>query len=172
MHYGIWIHLLVVTVFLAILADAIRSDVADLRIPNRLCVALVILYPAHVVSSGLPVDWLGALLVCLLVFAAGLAAFAARWMGGGDVKLLAAIALWVGPAAVLPFLAVTALVGGGMALVMVSRVRFRFALVADEAGFIHLRDRLLGRVIPYGVAIAVAGWIVAGPTLVVAGAVQ
>jgi prepilin peptidase CpaA len=74
------------------------------------------------------------------------AMFARKWMGGGDVKLLTALALWIEPTWFLQLLIMMALVGGLLTLVM---------------GAWHIarrqRDRLA---IPYGVAIAAAGlWV-------------
>ena len=73
------------------------TDVETLRIPNRLCLALVALYPAHLLASPIA----GGLAGRASARHGGLrgrpGAFAAGWMGGGDVKLMAATALWVGP---------------------------------------------------------------------------
>jgi len=79
-----------------------------------------------------------------LVILAGM--FALRMMGGGDVKLLTALALWIEPSWFLKLIIVMALVGGVLTIVM---------------GAWHImrrqRDRLA---IPYGVAISTAGlWV-------------
>ena len=42
------VHLLVLALFFGLLAVAVLTDVEALRIPNRLCLALVGIYPAHV----------------------------------------------------------------------------------------------------------------------------
>jgi prepilin peptidase CpaA len=67
-------------------------------------------------------------------------------LGGGDVKLLAASALWTGSAALLPFLTATALAGGLLAAV--------FLVFARRGG------RRVA--LPYGVAIAAGGLLVTG----------
>jgi prepilin peptidase CpaA len=152
------VHLLVMALFFGLLAVAVLTDVETLRIPNRLCLALVGIYPAHVLASPVAVDWPGALLLAAAVFAAGLASFAAGWVGGGDVKLMAATALWVGPGSFIDFLMVTAIAGGVIALLMLSGFRFAAAQLADSAGLADIRDVILGRSIPYGVAIAAGGW--------------
>jgi prepilin peptidase CpaA len=152
------VHFFVMVLFFGLLAVAVLTDVETLRIPNRLCLALVAIYPAHLLASPIAVDWPGALLLATAVFVAGLGAFAARWMGGGDVKLMAATALWIGPAWFIDFLLVTAVVGGAIAVRMLSGVRFVAAQLADSAGFADVRDVILGRSIPYGVAIAAGGW--------------
>jgi prepilin peptidase CpaA len=163
------IHGCVVALFTAILGFAMVSDVESLRIPNRLCAALILLYPAHLLSAGAPVDWPAALLVAAAVFLVGLLPFSRGWMGGGDVKLMAAVALWMGPEAVLPFLMVMVILGGIIAALMLSRFRLPVARAAEVIGFDEVGEVLLGRSIPYGVAIALAGWIVGGPHLLAQG---
>jgi prepilin peptidase CpaA len=163
------VHLLVMALFFGLLVVAVVTDIEALRIPNRLCLALAALYPAHLLASPIPVDWPGALLLAVAVFAAGLVPFAAGWVGGGDVKLMAATALWVGPASFSLFVLVTSLMGGVIGVLMLSRFRFVVAQIADTVGYNDIRDIILGRSIPYGVAIAVGGWVVGGRMLIAAG---
>jgi prepilin peptidase CpaA len=153
------VHLFVMALFFGLLTVAVLTDVETLRIPNRLCLALVAIYPAHLLASPIRVDWPGALLLATAVFAAGLLSFAAGWVGGGDVKLMAATALWVGPGSFIDFLLITAIAGGIIAVLMLSGIRFAAAQIADSAGLADIRDVILGRSIPYGVAIAVGGWV-------------
>jgi prepilin peptidase CpaA len=108
-------------------------------------------------------------MLAIALFAASLVPFAAGWVGGGDVKLMAATALWVGPASFSLFVLVMTIVGGVMALLMLSKFRFTVAQLAETAGFSEIRDIVLGRSIPYGVAIAVGGWVVGGRMLMTAG---
>jgi prepilin peptidase CpaA len=163
------VHFLIMALFFGLLAWAVLTDVEALRIPNRICLALVGLYPAHVLASGVAVDWPGALLVAAAVFVLGLVPFATGWVGGGDVKLMAATALWVGPASFSLFALVTSVVGGIIAVLMLSKVRFVVALVAEAIGCGAIRDVVLGRAIPYGVAIAAGGCTVGARMLVEAG---
>ena len=103
----------VVVPVLVLVAMATQSDVKSRRIPNRLVgPALLIALATHGVMGG----WAG-----LLGSAAGMLAAAglllpghlARWMGAGDVKLMAAVGAWVAwPQAVVAVLA--ALVAGGV----------------------------------------------------------
>ena len=70
-------------------------------------------------------------------------------LGGGDVKLLAAAALWTGSAALLPFLMATALAGGLLAALFLAFARREGKPVA----------------LPYGVAIAAGGILITGGAL-------
>lgn len=129
---------------------AAASDVASRRIPNRLVALLALLALARIgldVAGGAgPTRAAADVGAGLAVFAFGALLF--RWglFGGGDVKLLAAGALWLGAGATLPFLASAALAGGALAI--------GFVLWLAVAGHGRVRPSL-----PYGVAIAAGGVI-------------
>ena len=82
--------------------------------------------------------------VVLALFAG---AFAAGMMGGGDVKLIAALALWLPLVPLLNLLIVMSLAGGVVTLLMIAERRWRSKKGSGE-GVLE---------IPYGVAIAFAG---------------
>ncbi len=99
---------------------AICLDLRWHRIPNRVTVpACLAGISYHVWSNGLA----GGLAFSLQGLAAGLAIliipFLIGGMGGGDVKLLAALGCWLGPAGVFSLFLYGALAGGIIALVMV-----------------------------------------------------
>jgi len=141
--------LVLIVGFAALLLVGAIADVRARLIPDWVSLGIAGLYPIYVIAAGSP-HWLGALGVALAVFVVGFALFALGLAGGGDVKLLAATALWAGPAMILPLLVVTGLAGGLVALVAL-------AVVALLRG----RKAALGYGIPYGVAIAVGGLSVA-----------
>lgn len=123
----------------AVFAAAAVTDIRARRISNALVLALLLLGVARMVVEGGPV--LADIGVALAIFAAGVWAFHFGAFGGGDVKLLAAGALWAGVAGIGEFLTVTALAGGILAL-----------------GFLLTGHRRAS--LPYGVAIAVGGMVV------------
>ena len=139
--------------FAVLLVAAALCDIRKFTIPNRLNAAIALLYPAHVMSSPETVDWMMAVVIaaCVLLVCAGL--FALGGMGGGDAKMLAATTLWAGPAMAFPFIFITTLAGGALSLVVWARVRFGPAI---GLSFIETRP-----VVPYGVAIATSGLLVA-----------
>ena len=71
-------------------------DCTRYTIPNWLVGSLLVLYPVAVYLSPEAVDWKMAMVAMLLVFAVGYIIFSLRVMGGGDVKLITVLALWVG----------------------------------------------------------------------------
>jgi Flp pilus assembly protein protease CpaA len=103
--------------FLTLLGLAAITDIRERRIPNKLTGALAALYPVYVLVSPTPVAWLAALGLAAAVFVVGLGLFARELIGGGDVKLLAALSLWAGPEQFVWFMLVTTLAGGALSLI-------------------------------------------------------
>jgi prepilin peptidase CpaA len=99
---------------------------------------------------------LSAGLIMLLV---GFAMFSRGWIGGGDAKLMAAAALWLGCDSLLVYLVWTALLGGGLALLLLTYRRLLPPLwLARQTWAMRLHDPKEG--IPYGIALAGAGLLV------------
>jgi prepilin peptidase CpaA len=136
---------LLLALLAVILVVAAIIDARTFTISNRLNLGVAALAPAYWWASGLPV-WpdaaiqLGVALSVLFVLAL---AFYAGMMGGGDVKLAAALALWFPPFFTVKFLILMSVAGGVLTLILLISHRIR---------------RRPGRPkIPYGVAIAVGG---------------
>jgi prepilin peptidase CpaA len=93
-----------------------------------------------------------------LVLAAGFALFTAGIIGGGDAKLLSAVALWMGTSKLALFLLCTALAGGVLAICMLAweiiRLHVELTSRNPESSLIR-RVASLKPDLPYGVAIAV-----------------
>jgi prepilin peptidase CpaA len=103
--------------FSAMLGLAAFIDLRERRIPNRLTAGLALLYPIYVLVSPVPVAWPAALGIAAVVFLIGLGLFVRDLIGGGDVKLLAALSLWAGPDHFVWFMLVTTLTGGALSLI-------------------------------------------------------
>jgi prepilin peptidase CpaA len=131
------------------LAAAAALDWRSRTIPNWLNAAIALGAIPFWVASGLHL-WPAVALhvgVALAVFAVFAFAFQLGMMGGGDVKMVAAIALWLPPLAVLKLLVIMSVAGGLLTLVMIIPHRLRKAAGQPE--------------IPYGIAIAFAGmWLI------------
>lgn len=150
---------------IGLLVWAVVCDFTSLRIPNRLPLAVALLFAAYAAAAPGAVDWLGGLLMALIVFVVTTVLFHFRMMGGGDVKLMAAVALWAGPQGIVGFLLVTSLVGGLLALIAVTPLRFVFAEAVEAlGGGKSVRGAFRG-VVPYGIAIAAGGLFVASSLL-------
>lgn len=147
---------LTAAVFPALVITGALRDMVSYRIPNWISLALIAGFPLAALALGLPLQTIG---LCCAVGAAGLVAgmgmFALRWIGGGDAKLFAAAALWIGWPAALPFLAVTGLAGGALAVgLMAMRSVWVRPLVASGPPWLT-RLAEPGENVPYGLAIAI-----------------
>jgi prepilin peptidase CpaA len=147
---------LLVLVFPALVITGALRDVVSYTIPNWLSLALVAGFPLVALALGLPVQTLGLHVgLGLLALVAGMAMFALGWIGGGDAKLFAAAALWLGWPSILPFLAVTGIAGGLLAvgLLNLRSPMLRAYVVRTPPWFARLAEP--GENVPYGVAIAI-----------------
>jgi prepilin peptidase CpaA len=146
---------LVLALFPTLVIIAALTDVASFTIPNRLTLLLAAAYAPAALALGRPLGEIG---VCLAVGAGALvvaiAMFAAGWIGGGDAKLFAGAALWLGWPALTSFTAVTALAGGGLALLLLNaRAAWLKPYLAGAPGWLE-RLTTNGQAVPYGAAIA------------------
>lgn len=136
------------------------SDIRQRKISNKLNIGLTLcgaLYCLLVWLSGHSFSHaiLYPLLTSVGLFAFGLVLFALGMMGGGDVKMIAALGLFIGPKLVLSFLFITAIAGGFVALVTLIHVKVRSRPNETETEVAPQTSS-----VPYGVAIAVASiWI-------------
>ena len=143
------------------------TDVRNYRIPNSINLLIAGLFPVYVFFSETGVDWSFALLIAGAVFAAAAILFSLGFIGGGDAKMLTVLALWAGPAHMADFIFTTTLVGGVLAVLMMTSARHALALAAESLGQHRLSAVFQGDVLPYGVAIA-AGGVVVGLKLIAA----
>ena len=140
---------------LALLAGAAATDVRNRRIPNALPFGLALVGLARIgldLAGGVPAVPLAADVAgAAAVFVLGAVGFRFGMLGGGDVKLLAAAALWIGSATLLAFLMATAVAGGVLAAAFLA-----WALVRRDRQKVAL---------PYGIAIATGGILATGGSL-------
>lgn len=145
--------------FAGLMLAAAWHDAARFIIPNWISGVLVLIWIPAVFALGY--GWPGAglaLLTGFAVLAAGMALWAPGWLGGGDVKLLAAGALWFGWPDVVSFLVWSMLAGGVLALVLVLARRIAPA-IPQMAGRLTGTALAPGAPAPYGIAIAAGALI-------------
>lgn len=151
---GEYFRLALIVALGALLIAAAITDLRARIISNRLSFVIAALAPLWWIACGLDLwpDVAVQLLVGGIVFILFAALFSMGMMGGGDVKLLAALALWFPWQAVISLLVLMALLGGLVTLITVIH---------------HRMTRRLGQPeIPYGVAISLAAlWLLPWPTI-------
>ncbi len=148
--------------FAGLVVYAACSDIARLIIPNWVSIALAAIFPVAALITGAPLMGVGLhILFGFGVLAVGFVLFQFNIIGGGDAKLLAAVSIWTGMTAFMPFILWTAIAGGLMALALLTARQL--LPVGTYPSFVdHLLKKQNG--IPYGVAIMV-GALMAIPSL-------
>jgi prepilin peptidase CpaA len=146
--------------FPALMAFAASSDLFTMTISNRVTLVLVAGFCALAFFSGMaPIDVLRHAGAALAVLAIAFVFFARGWIGGGDAKLAAATALWLGFDHLMPYLLYASIFGGILTLAI---IRFRLmplprALAEQE--WVKRLHRGDGGV-PYGIALAAAALLI------------
>jgi prepilin peptidase CpaA len=147
----------ILLLFPALMAYAAASDLVSMTISNKVSLILVAGFLVAALALGMPLPEVGKHLgtgglVLILTFAM----FAAGWIGGGDAKLAAATALWLGWDKAMEYAVVASLFGGALTLLILQFRSWplpRFALGMEWLA--HLHHPRTG--IPYGIALAAAG---------------
>ena len=148
------------TLFPATMAFAAASDLLTMTIANRISLILVAGFAVVAVlggASGAVLFW--HLAAGIAVLAVAFLCFACRWIGGGDAKLAAATALWLGFGNLFDYLIYTSILGGALTLIIVlfRTIPLPAVLVGSQwAERLHRHDGG----IPYGIALAAAALIV------------
>jgi prepilin peptidase CpaA len=142
--------------FPAMMAFAASSDFLTLTISNRVSLILVGGFVALAVIGGVSAaDVPSHLAAGIVVLVAAFSLFARGIIGGGDAKLAAATALWLGFDHLLPYLLYASLLGGALS---VGLIWFRMAPLPDWLSRHDWAQRLHGKDagVPYGIALAAA----------------
>ncbi|MBL8773518.1 MAG: prepilin peptidase [Phenylobacterium sp.] len=141
--------------FPALMLVAAAKDATSFTIPNRISVALLGLFPLAAFAAGLPLETMAVhLAVGFAGLVAGMVMFSLRWVGGGDAKLFAAAALWLGWPAVMTFVLAAAVAGGALAMALLTArsTLVRPIMLMGPSWVARLAEP--GESVPYGVAIA------------------
>jgi prepilin peptidase CpaA len=148
------------TLFPAMMAFAASSDLFTMTIANRVSLILVGGFVFLAVMTGMsPSDMLwhfgagGAMLIVTFVL------FACGWIGGGDAKLAAATALWLGFAHLPDYLIYSSILGGALTLLL---LQFRAVPLPPALARREWVERLhrTGGGVPYGIALAAAALLI------------
>lgn len=143
--YLFWAGLAIALIIAAI------TDIKSRQISNRLNLCIALAAPLFWIASGMSFwpDIVWQIGVALVVFTIFAGVFAIGAMGGGDVKLLGAIALWLHWLTFIEMLVVMSIAGGVLTLLMMISKK-----IQKKDGQIK---------VPYGVAISFSGlWIITG----------
>lgn len=151
------LHLAALLLFPLLMIFAALSDLFTMTISNRLSLALAIAFVPLAIMAGLSGEAIAVHFACGFgVLVLTFVFFAFGWIGGGDAKLAAATAVWMGMDQLADYGLYSALLGGALTLLLLTCRNVplpRFAL--NVAWLERLHDRNTG--VPYGIALAAAG---------------
>ena len=151
------LHLSVLAFFPGLMALSASMDLLTFTIPNRLCAVLALGYLVFAVLLGVSaIDILLNVSCALAILIVAFVMFNLGWIGGGDAKLAAATAAWLGWATILDYGLAAALLGGILTLILLGA---RMAPLPTALGRIGSLARLHNPSagVPYGIALAAAG---------------
>lgn len=146
--------------FPALMAFAAASDLFTMTISNRVSLALVAGFFALGFASGMaPYDMMTHVGAGALVLVVAFTCFAMGWMGGGDAKVAASVALWFGFAHLMDFLLYASLFGGALTLLLLQFRQWPLPYgLAGQAWLARLHAKETG--IPYGIALALGALLI------------
>ncbi|RYB07670.1 A24 family peptidase [Lichenibacterium ramalinae] len=150
--------IVVLVLFPLLMAYSAASDLLTMTISNRVSIALVLGFAAVALASGMPLATLLTMhLACgAAVLVLTFALFAFGWIGGGDAKLAASTAVWLGWANLYEYGLAASILGAGLTLgILMLRKRDLPPLLATRAWAVRIHTA--GNGVPYGIALAVAG---------------
>jgi prepilin peptidase CpaA len=158
------IELALMTLFpLAVLFAAI-SDLYSMTISNRISLVLIAGFAVLSLAIGMDFETIGwNVALAGLVLVIGFTLFAFGWVGGGDVKLMSVVTLWLGFGHTLEFMMITALLGGLLTIMLLVTRQFALPVQLMQFNWIsRLHSRNEG--VPYGVAMGPAALMVYSDT--------
>ena len=143
--------------FPAVMAMAGSMDLLTMTIPNKLTLVLAALYFPLALWLGVPLHDIGVNLSCgFVVLVLSFGFFSLGWIGGGDAKLAAATALWLGWGSLLDYGLSAAIYGGVLTVVLILGRKMALpAWMSKQEWIARLHNPRTG--VPYGIALAVAG---------------
>ena len=148
------------TLFPTLMAFAAASDLLTMTISNRISLLLVAGFVLLAALSGTDihevVSHLGAGAVVLAV---AFGCFAMGWIGGGDAKLVAAIALWFGFGHLMDYLVYASIGGGALTFLIIQFRRWPLPAAIGAQSWVQRLHETDGG-IPYGIALALGALMI------------
>jgi len=146
--------------FPALMAFAASSDFLTMTISNKVSLALIAGFLALALMTGMSVGEIGSHFgAAALVLVVAFIFFARGWIGGGDAKLAASTALWLGFDQLLTYLLDASLLGGALTFLLIyARLAPLPSMLQGSVWAERLHDK--NGDIPYGIALAIAALLV------------
>jgi prepilin peptidase CpaA len=151
----------ILVIFPFAMANAAMSDMMSMTIANRVSLLLVGSFIVLAPLTGMGLFEFGMHFAAMaVVLAACFGLFAFGVMGGGDGKLMASTALWLGMSySLMEYLLIGSMLGGLVTLLILSYRKSPMAVYVSRIDFMHRLANPKEK-IPYGIALGTAGLIV------------
>ncbi|HJR22386.1 MAG TPA: prepilin peptidase [Dongiaceae bacterium] len=133
MNFSDWIQILAAAATIVLLVAAAFSDITRYRIPNTIVYAIVAAFAVGAIFNFAWPAIVWPVLAGVAMFLLGAGLFALGLFGGGDVKLIAAMALWTSFTDLPRFLLIMGAAGGLIGLVLLLKRRRQQAALASSA---------------------------------------
>ncbi|MGA9823654.1 MAG: prepilin peptidase [Methylocystis sp.] len=151
---------LALLVFPLLMIFAALADLFTMTIPNRVSLVLIAAYLLLALYLRLPIATVGLHVSCgLAMLALTFTMFQMGWIGGGDAKLAAATALWLGWPSLFEYGLAASLIGGVLTVAVLALRHYDLPEKLLSVGFIAKLAEKNGGV-PYGIALALAGLVI------------
>jgi prepilin peptidase CpaA len=151
---------LALLVFPLLMIFAALADLFTMTIPNRVSLVLIAAYLLLALYLRLPLASVGLHVSCgLAMLALTFTMFQMGWIGGGDAKLAAATALWLGWPSLFEYGLAASLIGGVLTVAILALRHYDLPEKLLSVGFIAKLAEKNGGV-PYGIALALAGLVI------------
>jgi len=146
--------------FPALMAFAATSDLFTMTISNRVSLLLIAGFAVLAVWGGMPLQaTLAHAGAGLTVLVAAFGCFAMGWIGGGDAKMAAGVALWFGFGHLLDYLLYASMFGGALTLLLLQFRQWPLPhALGSQPWLLRLHDKETG--VPYGIALAVGALLI------------
>ena len=154
------LQIVTLVVFPALMVFAALSDLFTMTISNRVSLALVAIFLPFAYMAGLSVPDIAIHVACGCgVLVLTFTMFAMGWIGGGDAKLAASTAVWIGWDQLGEYGVYSTFIGGMLTLAILYARHLPLPMFAAKVGWVaRLHDKQAG--VPYGIALAVAGLLI------------
>jgi prepilin peptidase CpaA len=159
------VNTMILLLFPLLMAFAASSDLLTMTISNKVSLLLLGGFCFLAIITGMAISDIGSHVGAgALVLAVAFFCFARGWIGGGDAKLAAATAVWLGFDQLLQYLLGASLLGAVLTLLI---LKFRGAHLPPIFSRFEWLDRLHQRDqgVPYGIALAAAALLVYPDTI-------
>jgi prepilin peptidase CpaA len=146
--------------FPAMMAFAASSDLLTMTIPNRVSLIMIGGFLLLAAATGMTLEQIAMHAGAgLLVLTIAFGFFARGWIGGGDAKLAATTALWLGFEHLLDYALYGSLFGGALTLLL---LQFRAMPLPSMLAGREWAERLHqpNGGVPYGIALAAAALMI------------